>query len=56
MQASSGLPVSPTRRVKAFTLEDLDPMVDVNVRGVFLAIQASVAGCVRPRAVAGADR
>ena len=29
--------------VEAFTLEDLDLMLDVNVRGVFLAIQASVA-------------
>jgi 3-oxoacyl-[acyl-carrier protein] reductase len=29
--------------VGAFTLEDLDLMLDVNVRGVFLAIQASVA-------------
>jgi 3-oxoacyl-[acyl-carrier protein] reductase len=29
--------------VEAFTLEDLDLMLDVNVRGVFLAIPASVA-------------
>src|SRR5204862_3869811 len=29
--------------VEVFTLEDLDLMLDVNVRGVFLAIQASVA-------------
>jgi len=29
--------------VEAFTLEDLDLMLNVNVRGVFLAIQASVA-------------
>jgi 3-oxoacyl-[acyl-carrier protein] reductase len=29
--------------VEAFTLEDLDLMLDVNARGVFLAIQASVA-------------
>lgn len=29
--------------VEAFTLDDLDLMLDVNVRGVFLAIQASVA-------------
>lgn len=29
--------------VEAFTLEDLDLMLDVNVRGVFLAIQASAA-------------
>lgn len=29
--------------VEAFTLEDLDLMLDVNVRGVFLAIQAFVA-------------
>lgn len=29
--------------VEAITLEDLDLMLDVNVRGVFLAIQASVA-------------
>ena len=29
--------------IEAFTLEDLDLMLDVNVRGVFLAIQASTA-------------
>ncbi|MGV6872046.1 SDR family NAD(P)-dependent oxidoreductase [Pseudochelatococcus sp. B33] len=29
--------------IEAFSLEDLDLMLDVNVRGVFLAIQASVA-------------
>jgi NAD(P)-dependent dehydrogenase (short-subunit alcohol dehydrogenase family) len=29
--------------VEVFTLEDLDLMLNVNVRGVFLAIQASVA-------------
>jgi 3-oxoacyl-[acyl-carrier protein] reductase len=31
------------RALVVFTLEDLDLMLDVNVRGVFLAIQASVA-------------
>ena len=29
--------------IEAFTLEDLDLMLDVNIRGVFLAIQASTA-------------
>lgn len=30
-------------RIEAFALEDLDRLLDVNVRGVFLAIQAAVA-------------